>query len=91
MADIANGIAENKNLRVCAEWCKSLDWVAHVANACSMELYFNGTTLALTGGFTLFIVAPTPLSIHRLVAFFFVFGGQTLSVSIGGASVALYG
>ena len=33
MADIANGIAENKNLRVCAAWCKWVDGMVHVAYA----------------------------------------------------------
>ena len=44
MADIANGIAENKNLRVCAEWCKWVDRMVHVANAYGtlFQWYYNG-------------------------------------------------
>ena len=44
MAEIANGIVENKNLRVFAVWCKWLGWALHVADACGtfFQWYCNG-------------------------------------------------
>ena len=56
-----------------------------------VALYFNGATMAFTDGFTMVLVATTPLFLPWPVAFFFGFGGIMLSVPMGGAPVAFYG
>ena len=53
-----------------------------------VALYFNGATMAFTDGFTMVLVATTPLFLPWPVAFFFGFGGLMLSVPMGGAPVA---
>ena len=55
-----------------------------------MALCFDDTTMTIAGGFTMALMAPTPLFLPWPVAFFFMFGGQTLSVSMEGAPVASY-
>ena len=54
-----------------------------------MALYFNGTAMALTGGFTVALVATTPLFAAWMVAYIFEFYGPTLSVSTDDAPMAL--
>jgi hypothetical protein len=46
--------------------------------------------MAIAGGFTMVLVAPTPLFLQWPVAFFFMFLGQSLSVSMEGAPGASY-
>ena len=60
----------------CGRWCVGLSIYA--------------TTMAITGAFTMVLVASTPLFLPWPVAFFCVFHGTILSVSMGSAPMAFY-
>ena len=91
IADIANGIGSPRT-RTCAAASRGANgWAGWFTWPVCVALYFKVTTMALTGGFTMVLVATTPLSLPWPVAFFFVIGGLMVSVSMEGAPASLYG
>ena len=68
-----------------------MGWLGTSCGRRRVALSFGGGAMTLVVRFSMALVATTPHHLLRLAAYLWEFDGQTISGSIGGAPVALYG